>query len=222
MDNPSNYDSYRYIHAKSSWMSAIEDFRVVKKLAETGEASGNVDALLPPEAAEEYRLVVGTPVKDTSDFLATVPALYLLTDGIDLMIKAFFYAGHPKRQPRAVLKTAQLLQAFAEEFGELTDLQTFVATYTDDDKLPPLFASFLAANEMSVAEFLKGRSHLRSAGFFDILERYRPFSYRWEDGRVFYAQLSKDLERVIAPLVELQTDIDSDGNPGPKVLALKR
>ncbi|MDR2197772.1 MAG: hypothetical protein LBO07_07430 [Coriobacteriales bacterium] len=222
MDNPTTYDSYRYVHAKSSWMSALEAFRLVEEAASLGAKSGNIDAYLQGLDYDENQRRLGDIPDGTSDFRATVPVLYLLTNGIDLMLKAFLYAGHPDRQPRTVPKTPELVAAFAAEFSELTSLQAFVVTYTDSGLLPGLFAEFLAANEMDIAAFLSQRRHLSNTSFFTILERYRSFPYRWEDGRVFYAQLAEKLKQVIPLLQELQTDIDSDGNPGVKVLALKR
>ncbi|MDR0349958.1 MAG: hypothetical protein LBH64_00195 [Coriobacteriales bacterium] len=215
-------ESYRYIHAKSSWMSAREALQLAEKLAEMGAEDGNIDSYMSQGVYGDYLQQNGEPEYGTSDFIATVPMMYMVTHGVDLILKGYLYAAHPDEAPSSPPKLAEMIASFRAELADEEIALDFISTYSELDRLPELFARYLRESGKDLNELYKERRFLNNSSFYRIIDQYDSFMYSWEDGRRFYQEVLDDL-RAILPLVEeLQADIDSEGVPGDKVKALRR
>jgi hypothetical protein len=222
------YETYRYIHAKSSWMSAREALQMVEKLAEMGSEDGNIDSYMRQGVYSDYLRTAGEPEFGTSDFIATVPMMYMIANSVELILKGYTYAAHPSDAPREPLKLDRMIKHFHEDFGgsDATEneatIQAFIRTYTEDEQLPQLFAKFMQANEMSMDALYQERRFLNNTSFYQVVERYQPYLYTWEEGKPFYQKILEDVQSVLPIIEEMQADINSDGIPGEKVKALQR
>jgi hypothetical protein len=215
-------ESYRYIHAKSSWMSAREALQMVEKLAEMGAEDGNIDSYMRQGVYGDYLQGTGEPEFGTSDFIATVPMVYMIANGVELMLKGYTYAIRPDEAPSGPLKISAMLTRFCEDPVEDEVVSAFIRTYTEDERLPPLLAQFMKANGMSAGDLYNERRFLNNTSFYQIIERYQSYLYSWEEGKRFYQGVLKDVRSVL-PLIEgLQADIDSEGVPGDQVKALRK
>ena len=215
-------EAYRYIHAKSSWMSAHEALLLAEKLAEMGAEDGNIDSYMCQGVYGEYIGEHGELKFGTSDFIATVPLVYMITNGVELIVKAYLYAAHPAEAPAGPPKLPAMLERFYTEFVNEEAVCRFVRTYTVDAELPQLLGKFLRTNEMGLDELYCQRRFLNNTSFYSILERYRSYLYAWDEGKVFYQKVLEDVQSVLERIDGLQADIDSDGIPGDKVKALRR
>jgi hypothetical protein len=215
-------ESYRYIHAKSSWMSAREALLMVEKLAEMGAEDGNIDSYMRQGIYGDYLQEVGEPESGTSNFIATVPLVYMIANGVELMLKGYYYAAHPDQAPRGPLKFNTLLEDFRREFPEETQAGSFLTPYTADDRPPALLAAFLQANGMGMRDVYRERRFLNNTSFYSITERYKPYYYDWDEGRAFYQAVLEDVREILPVIDALQADIDSEGVPGDRVKALRR
>ncbi|MDR1013587.1 MAG: hypothetical protein LBL86_01220 [Coriobacteriales bacterium] len=215
-------ETYRYIHAKSSWMSAREALQLAEKLAEMGAEDGNIDSYMRQGVYGDYLQQAEELEYGTSDFIATVPLMYMVTHGVDLILKGYMYAGHPQEAPQAPPKLADMLERFRAEFADETVVSEFIDTYIDPDKLPQLFAVYLREVGKDLDDLYKERRFLNNASFYRIIEQYKPYVYTWEDGKRFYQEVLEDLRSVLPVIEALQADIDSEGVPGDKVKALRR
>jgi hypothetical protein len=223
MDNPESYDVYRYIHAKSSWMSAAESFEVAVRLAESGVKDGNVDEYMLQGVYKQYLEEKGDPGEGMSYFIASVPLAYMIANGIELALKGFRYAGHPSEAPTAIFKLPDLVEMFVAEFPEEEWMQALIKRYLTDEGLPELLAGFMKANGLPAGEFYNTRRYLSSTSFFKLAERYSdPYPVSADVARPFYQQVLEDAEDAMNRLADLQDDVDEDGNPGDAVKALKR
>jgi hypothetical protein len=214
-------ETYRYIHAKSSWMSAREALQLAEKLAEMGAEDGNIDSYMRQGVYGEYLREAGELEFGTSDFIATVPLVYMILNGVELILKGCFYATHPDEAPAGPLKLPALLESFSEGFKGDAVIEDFVRTYTKDELLPELLTGFLQENGMSLDDLYGERRFLNTSSFYHILDRYGSQLYTWEEGRPFYQKVLKDTRSVLPLIEELQADIDSDGIAGEKVRALR-
>jgi hypothetical protein len=201
-------------------MSAYEALQMAEKLSEMGVEDGNIDYYMRQGVYNDYLLEFGEPEFGTSDFIATVPMVYMIANGLELLLKAYVYAAHVDETPKGPLKLKQNLERFKADFPEETVIIEFLETYTEDDKLPELLARFLHDNEMTIDDLYKERRFLNNTSFFNITDRYKRFLYTWDEGREFYQKVLSDVKSVLPIIDELQRDIDSDANPGEKVLAL--
>lgn len=215
-------ESYRYIHAKSSWMSAREALQLAQKLAEMGAEDGNIDSYMRQGVYNDYLKAHGEPEFGTSDFIATVPMVYMITNGVELIIKGYLYAAHPEEAPSAPPKLPDMIARFKAEFPDNDLMLGFVNSYTEDELLPELLGRFLAENGVKLAELYKERRFLNNASFFSITDRYQGMVYNWDEGKAFYQTVLEQVEAVLPVIEELQADIDSDGLPGAKVTALRK
>jgi hypothetical protein len=216
-------ESYRYIHAKSSWMSAREALLMVEKLAEMGAEDGNIDSYMLQGVYGDYRRETGGLEFGLSDFIATVPLVYMITNGVELTLKGYHYAAHPDRAPHGPLKFDALLKDFHQTFADEKETDDFIRTYTEDDRLPALLADFMRANGMSIRDVYRERRFLNNTSFYSILDRYKPYHYHWEgEGKPFYEQVLDDARKVLPIIEGLQADIDSEGVPGEMVMRLRK
>jgi hypothetical protein len=240
-------------------MSAREALQMVEKLAEMGAEDGNIDSYMRQGVYNDYLRERGEPEFGMSDFIATVPMMYQLANGVELTLKGYTYATNPGEAPRGPLKLAAMLESFradasdeagdaeagdeaavgdagengggADEGGEgvgidasdaVKAIRSFIRTYTEDERLPGLFADFLQANKMTMDDIYGARRFLNNTSFQQVVDRYQQYLYTWDDGKAFYQEVLKDV-RLILPIVEgLQADIDSEGVPGDTVKALRR
>jgi hypothetical protein len=206
-------------------MSAREALQLAEKLAEMGAEDGNIDSYMRQGLYNEYLREHGELEFGTSDFIATVPLVYMLTNGVELTVKAYLYAAHPTEAPSGPPKLPLLLERFHTEFAgdeAVSAVSAFVRAYTVESELPELLAKFLRANEMSLDELYSQRRFLNNTSFYSILERYQSFLYTWDEGKAFYQKVLADVRGVLALIDELQADIDSDGIAGEKVKALRK
>jgi hypothetical protein len=222
MDNPTNYDCYRYVHAKSSWMSARDELVMVAEMAELGEKDGNLDAMMKDGLYGAYLAEVEAPEPGYSFFISVVPMVYSLLNSIELTMKAFNYVGHPTEAPKNVLKFADYLDKFHADFSEQTIFTTFIDTYTQQDNLPVLLKDFLVANDMQICDLFNIRRNTKSTSFFTLVEPFKPYPYSPEQGKAFFAQVKADASKIHQLLDCLQAGIDEDGNPTPAIEELKR
>jgi hypothetical protein len=214
-------ETYRYIHAKSSWMSAREALQLAEKLAEMGAEDGNIDSYMRQGVYGEYLREAGELEFGTSDFIATVPLVYMILNGVELILKGYSYAAHPEVAPSGPPKLSVIREGFFRDFTGESTISDFVRTYTEDDQLPGLLARFLQRNEMVLDDLYRERRFLNTSSFYHILDRYASYPYTWDEGRPFYQKVLDDVRSVL-PLIEgLQADIDSEGVAGEKVKALR-
>jgi hypothetical protein len=269
------YETYRYIHAKSSWMSAREALQMVEKLAEMGAEDGNIDSYMRQGVYNDYLRERGEPEFGTSDFIATVPMMYQLANGVELTLKGYTYATNPGEAPRGPLKLAAMLESFRKDAGDgqedeseagetgeaeaeaeaedamvddvvvddtavgdtavgggsdssidaddaVKTIRSFIRAYTEDERLPKLFADFLQANEMTMNDIYGARRFLNNTSFNQVIDRYQPYLYTWDDGKTFYQEVLRDVRCILPILDGLQANIDSEGIPGDTVKALRR
>jgi len=223
MDNPTSYIPYRYVHAKSSWMTAAEELQTLKELAEVGGRDGTLDAFMKPGQYGSYLADMGQPEPGYSYFISVVPTVYSLINSIEQIVRGFNYVAHPDVSPKQVLKLADLLELFHSEFAEQTVFTEFVDRYTDPGQLPELLSGFLQANGKTISDVFNTKRTLKSMSFFTIADGYsQPYPYTPEQGKPFFEQIAADVAK-IAPLVQsLMQGIDDDGNPTPAIAALAR
>jgi hypothetical protein len=203
-------------------MSAREALQMVEKLAEMGAEDGNIDAYMRQGVYGDYLKEAEEPEFGTSDFIATVPLVYMIANGVELLLKGYTYAMHPSEAPSGPLKTPAMLESFREDPIDNETISGFIKTYTEDEKLPELLAKFMKANEMGADDLYKERRFLNNTSFYQVIERYQSYLYTWDEGRPFYQSVLDGVSDVLPLIEELQADIDSDGIPGDKVKALKR
>lgn len=215
-------ESYRYIHAKSSWMTSRDFLVEAKKMAEVGATEGNIDRIMKKGMYSEYLIMNGDPGPGKSDFIATVPLVYLMANSIEALIKGFNYVANPEVMIKSVPKFNELVAGFKSQFDELSDLQQFVATYTEEERIPQLLGDFIKANEMTVDEFFNTRRHIKNTSFLRLVDRYKPFIYDQDQGRVFYQQVLNDIAFVHPIIESYQLDINEDGVPGSKIESLSK
>jgi hypothetical protein len=215
-------ETYRYIHAKSSWMSAREALLLAGKLAEMGAEDGNIDSYMCQGVYGEYLRETGELEYGTSDFVATVPLVYMVLNSVELILKGYHYAAHPDEAPRDPLKLPAMLEGFSRDFTGEAAISDFVEIYTKDEKLPELLMKFLQAQEMCLRDLYGERRFLNNSSFYHILNRYKTYPYPWDEGRLFYQKVLEDTQNVLPFIEELQADIDSEGVAGDKVGALRK
>jgi hypothetical protein len=215
-------ETYRYIHAKSSWMSAREALLLAEKLAEMGAEDGNIDSYMRQGVYGEYLRTTGELEFGTSDFVATVPLVYMILNSVELILKGCHYASHPDKAPRGPLKLPAMLEDFSRDFTGDAMIGDFVKTYTEDERLPELFAKFLQDNGMNLKDLYGERRFLNNSSFYQILDRYKSYPYVWDEGRLFYQEVLRRVQSVLPLVEELQADIDSEGVAGDKVRALRK
>jgi hypothetical protein len=203
-------------------MSAREALQLAQKLAEMGAEDGNIDSYMRQGVYNDYLKAHGEPEFGTSDFIASVPMVYMITNGVELIIKGYLYAAHPDEAPSAPPKLPEMIQRFKAEFPDNDPILAFINSYTEDDLLPELFARFLAENGVKLAELYKERRFLNNASFYSITDRYQGMIYSWEDGKAFYQRVLEQVNSVLPIIDELQADIDSDGVPGERAAALRK
>jgi hypothetical protein len=215
-------ETYRYIHAKSSWMSAREALLLAEKLAEMGAEDGNIDSYMRQGVYGEYLQETGELEFGTSDLIATVPLVYMILNGVELILKGCHYAAHPDEAPSGPLKLSAMLEDFSRDFTGDAAISDFVRTYTEDERLPELLVKFLQANGMNLKDLYGERRFLNNSSFYQILDRYKSYPHAWDEGRTFYQEVLRDVQSVLPLIEELQADIDSEGVAGDRVRALRK
>jgi hypothetical protein len=206
-------ENFNYKHAKSSWMSALEAFKLVGYLAEIGAAEGSIDSFMREGKFNQFYEEVAKPPEGQSDFRTCVPLVYTLINGIELYIKACEYAAYPERVPKAPPKLTDLLAAFAAApYPKDEIVKGFINTYTT--AVPSLLERFLTGSGKTIADLLRMRRHYSFNGFFAAIEQYEPLLFDRAEGKHFFAELLADVTPVI-PIVEAFVNgIDEEGNPG--------
>jgi hypothetical protein len=213
-------ENFQYKHAKASWMSAWEAFRLVGYLAGIGAAEGNIDSVMRAGKFNKIYEEVLSPPAGRSDFRSCVPMIYTLVNGIELFIKACEYAAYPERVRTAPPKVPDLLAAFAAAPYPKDEFFVALARVYTGGAPPDLLRRFLAQSGLSAADLLTTRRHISDNGFFTTLERYQPLLFDQAEGRVFFAEVLAAVEPVIPRAGALAGDIDDDGHPGRLVQAL--
>jgi len=214
-------EEFRYKHAKSAWMSAIESFEIARGLAETGVDEGNIDAFMMAGSYRVYVEDVGAPPAGTSNFLTLVPLTFSVINGIELAIKAYQYAGHPDVAPRTMPKLPELIKQFKADFPQEGLFGAFIDKYTNEAAMPALLARFLQENKLTALEFTGARRYLNNTNFFTVIEKYGPVFFTPGEGKAYFTELIADLKPVLARLAVLEADIDSEGVPGSLIQALR-
>ncbi|MDR1713983.1 MAG: hypothetical protein LBR39_07540 [Coriobacteriales bacterium] len=212
--------TYQYVHAKSAWMSARDDFKAVALLAETGAAEGSLDSIMKQGSYAEYLAVVGEPEAGTSDFRTVIPCLFTLVNGIELTAKGFAYVGRPDDKPK-ILKFREVLANFEAEFPGQTEMLALIDAYVAESVASPLFASFLTANDLDGVSFFDTRRILKNVDVVNLIERYQPLYYSVAEGQAFFTQLAADVAGKPELLDKLQASIDEEGRPNPETSALR-
>ncbi|MDR0514792.1 MAG: hypothetical protein LBG81_06500 [Coriobacteriaceae bacterium] len=212
-------ENFNHKHAKSSWMSASDDFTLIREFAEVGAREGSIDSIMKEGKYGQFLAVAGEPPQGMSDFRSCITLVYAIYNGIELYLKAYEYAAYPERAPKAPPKFCDLLARYQEAPWKKDDCAAFIDRYTGKDA-PELLQRFLKASGLSVEELLVMRRQINNANFFSLLESYKPLLYSPEEGKEFFAAL----EREVTPLMEdsqaKYKDIDDDGVPGDVVAAL--
>ncbi|MDR3316427.1 MAG: hypothetical protein LBS98_08175 [Coriobacteriales bacterium] len=213
-------ENYPFIHAKSSWMSAHETLRLAQKLAEIGAAEGNIDSYMRQGVYDDYLQAFGEPEEGSSNFIATVPLLYAMTNALELLVKGLMYVSHPKAVSKRIYKTPELIKKVREEHPAETDILCFIDAYGSTDGLPELFAEFLKENELSIEDFYGVRRYFAQTSFFSIVDRYKPIFYTVAQGRLFYQRVLDDIHAIMPTLEALKDGINEDGIPDAHVRGL--
>jgi len=212
-------ENFNLKQAKSAWLSAADDFKMVAALAEIGAAQGSIDSYMKEGDYGAFAEAYDIPA-DSSNFQSCVPLLYCLVNGIELFIKASEYAAYPDRAPNRPQKLPELIEAFkSAPYPKNEAVLALVEKYTGD-QAPELMQRFLENSGKSMADLLVMRRHIGTGNFFSALEAFEPLVYTEEEGRLFFSALHDELSAVIACTDELFFDIDEDGNPGALVEAL--
>jgi hypothetical protein len=170
----------------------------------------------------EYLQEAGELEFGTSDLVATVPLVYMILNSVELILKGYHYASHPNEAPSGPLKLPAMLEDFSRDFTGDTAISDFVRTYTEDERLPELLVKFLQANGMGLKDLYGERRFLNNSSFYHILDHYQSYPYAWDEGRLFYQEVLRDVQSVLPLIEELQADIDSEGVAGDKVRALRK
>jgi hypothetical protein len=202
-------------------MSAHETLRLAEKLAEIGAREGNIDSYMRQGVYDDYLQAVGEPEEGSSNFIATVPLMYAMTNAVELLVKGLMYVSHPGAVSKKIYKTPELIRIVREEHPSETDILRFVDAYGSADGLPGLFADFLAENGLSIEEFYGARRYFAQTSFFSIVDRYKPFFYTIEQGKPFYQRILDDIAAVAPTLEALKDGINEDGVAGEYVSGLR-
>lgn len=213
-------ENFNYKHAKASWMSAAEAFKLVGYLSEIGAAEGSIDSLMRAGKYNKFFEDAAAPPQGQSDFRSCVPLIYTLINGIEMFIKACEYAAYPERVPAAPSKLPALIAAFDRApYPKDASILALVHTYTGEGA-PDLLKRFLARSGLTVADLLMIRRHISNHGFFTAIERYQPLLFDSEEGKRFFAMVLADVTPVIPLTTAFAAAIDDDGNPGRPVKML--
>jgi hypothetical protein len=236
-------ENFNYKHAKSSWLSASQDFKIVLSLAQAGEEAGSIDDIM---RNGEYGDIIGrigamrgvepggaggtagasgaadaAGAAGASDFLSCVPLLYMLLNGIELYVKAYEYAAWPERQPKAPRKFPELLATFkASEYPKDEAVVSFIDAWTAG-AWPDLPQRFLDGSGLSIADLLGMRRHISANNLDAVLGSYRSLPFTPEEGREFFKELKEGCGLMIDSTDGLFEAIDDDGNPNEQILALR-
>ena len=211
-------ENFNYKHAKSSWMSAADDFKLVAHAGDIGVAEGNIDEMMNAGSFAEYSELIGSPPKGQGNFQAFIPFMYETLNGIELYIKACEYVAYPERVPQAIRKFPELLAAWSgAAYPKDQVAQTFISKYTGT-ALPALLGRFLAASGKQTSDLFSIRRYVSHSNFARVMSEYKPLFYTVDEGREFFAELLKDVTPMLANCVELQGCIDDDGNPNEQIL----
>ncbi|MDR1603775.1 MAG: hypothetical protein LBS10_03150 [Gracilibacteraceae bacterium] len=214
-------ENFNYKHAKSSFMSALESFKLVHYLADIGEKEGNVDSVMRAGKFNQYFEEVLDLAPGQSDFRSAVPLVYTLLNGIELFIKGCEYTAYPERVPKAPPKLANLLTAFrGAVYPKPEPVVRLVEIYTTGEGIPALLARFLEKNGKAMNDLLTVRRFISYDGFFNVIEQYEPLLFGQAEGREFFAAVRAAVESALAPVETLMNDIDEDGFPGSLAKAM--
>ena len=213
-------ENFSYKHAKASWITAFENFTLVKSFAEVGSRDGTIDSIMEEGNYRIYLEEMGASEEGYGNFVSCIPMIYTMLKGIELYIKAYEYVGYPERMPTAPKKLPELVEVFsAASYEKDAEVVAFIEKYTNRQP-PQLIDRFLKNSGKTMDDLLAARLQISVAGFFTTLMQYEPMAFTLEEGRVFFQELLEDIKPAITSCEKLLADIDENGVPGSLIAGL--
>jgi hypothetical protein len=215
-------EPFKYKHAKSSWMSAVENLAIAEEIAAAGLAAGNLEEYMAEGGYSVYVAEVGAPPAGQGNFITAVPAIYAVYNALELIAKGYEYVAFPDDRLGKILRFLELVEAFNQRaYAAEQPVAALYHKYLNDETIPGLLHEFLQAQGKDVASILATRRFLAQNNYFNAMEDYEAFYFDAEQGKAFFQELLDDIVPLKEHMTMMQLSIDEDGIPKDNILALK-
>jgi hypothetical protein len=216
-------EEFRYKHAKSSWMSAIDNLDIVREICSLGARDGNIEDYMKEGGYGAYVFELGEPPEGQGNFISATPVVYALYNAMEMILKGYEHAAYPNARMTKVYKLPELIKNFKERaYSSEAEMNGFLDKYLNDDKLPALMAAFFKESGKTVDDIVNMRRYIGTNNYFNaVTDNFKALYYTPEEGKAFFNEVLDDIKPVGEHVTALQLDINEDGKPGELVSALQ-
>lgn len=149
------------------------------------------------------------------DYRIIYPLLFLFYHWMELVLKGFLIVlakENPETKIIDIEKIAhhnviKLLKQFKENYSNEKDIINFFEKYTEKNKMPSFLKVFFNENKLSVINYHNFFRYPLDKNF-DITCDYSSIKHTNKKGLIFFEDLLKDINKCLAPIVELGNRIN--------------
>ena len=173
---------------------------LVESVARETVAQGNPHIIITDYATDgEFTWDLYDEKTRWSDHKLIIPTLFCFYHAIELLLKGFLLL---QDGAKAEHKLEQQRIEFAQIFSEEAVISEFLTKYIDVKQLPPLLASFMKKNNVTINNFYEALRYPTDR-HFQRTKEYLDLKYRGEDGLRFFKELIGDIRSLRVAAVRL-------------------
>ena len=187
-NNISNREKYNI--ALSFWTLSFQYLMLVQNGAGEIVSNGNPWNMLSdfPMSPNEYN-----EATRWSDHTISIPLLFNLLHGIELLIKGFLILNQYEDMKKSHY-IIDLCNRFYRAYPNEKVLNQFFYKYTCEHKMPNIMKNFLKDNNINIKSLYQGLRY--PSPDFQVIRNYRSLKYKGEAGVHFFSDLESEIQEV--------------------------